>query len=100
MNKNIKIYIIIFMMAVAGTMIFCKFCTNIDNEFDNSIFWNAISTITGIMGFGGVIYTLYYNEKIRTKQNEYELRREWKIGTVLISHFFQYGLKPTMLFKI
>lgn len=79
MDKNNIKYLIIIVISVGITIMFTRFCTNIDGEFDNSIFWNAVSAITGICGFMGVIYTLHNNEKIRNKQNEYEMRKGYLI---------------------
>ncbi len=77
MDKNNIKYLIIIVISVGITIMFTRFCTNIDGEFDNSIFWNGVSAITGICGFIGVIYTLHSNEKTRNIQNRYELRRAY-----------------------
>lgn len=77
MDKNNIKYLIIIVISVGITIMFTRLCTNIDGEFDNSIFWNAVSAITGICGFISVIYTLHSNEKTRNIQNRYELRRAY-----------------------
>ncbi len=79
MDKNYIKYLIIIVISVSITIMFTRFCTNTDNEFDNSIFWSAVSSITGICGFIGVVYTLYKNEQTRNRQNEYELRKGYLI---------------------
>lgn len=77
MDKKYIKYLIIIIISVGITIMFTRLCTNIDGEFDNSIFWNAVSAITGIFGFIGVMYTLHSNEKTRNIQNRYELRRAY-----------------------
>lgn len=77
MNNKYKGYIISSVVSIVVIMILFKFCANTDGEFDNAIFWNAISSIAGALGFFAVIYSLNYNEKKRNEQNRYELRRAY-----------------------
>lgn len=44
--------------------------------FSNEIFWSAVSGIGSIVAFAGVIYTIWYTEKTRRIQNEYEYKKQ------------------------
>ena len=75
-EKKVMITTIGIIIGIILLNLFYNACKNTDYEFDNSVFWSAISTITSIIGFGGVIYTLIINEKARRKQNDYELKKD------------------------
>lgn len=77
--------LILFAIAIAVILFYkipwnllSELFKNTEGKFCNEILWTALGAIGGIISFWGVIMTIIYTEKSRTKQNSYDYIKNQK----------------------